>query len=40
VGALGIDVDYAILVKHYGAKPDVSGPEREYSLGELWHHQD
>lgn len=34
VGAFGIDVDYAQLVKHYGPTPDLSGPERKYSPGE------
>src|SRR6201996_1049149 len=34
VGAFGIDVDYAQLVKHYGATPDAVGPERKYSPGE------
>jgi hypothetical protein len=32
IGAFGIDVDYAMLVKHYG-EPGVSGPERKYSPG-------
>jgi len=34
LGAFGIDVDYAQLVKHYGAAPDTAGPERKYSPGE------
>jgi IS1 family transposase len=34
IGAFGIDVDYAMLVKHYGAAPDTAGPERKYSPGE------
>jgi IS1 family transposase len=34
VGAFGIDVDYAQLVKHYGSAADLSGPERKYSPGE------
>jgi IS1 family transposase len=34
VGAFGIDVDYAQLVKHYGPTAGVSGPERKYSPGE------
>jgi IS1 family transposase len=34
LGAFGIDVDYAMLVKHYGPTPDLSGPERKYSPGE------
>jgi IS1 family transposase len=34
LGAFGIDVDYAQLVKHYGPTPDLSGPERKYSPGE------
>jgi IS1 family transposase len=33
VGAFGIDVDYAQLVKHYGATADLAGPERKYSPG-------
>lgn len=33
VGAFGIDVDYAQLVKHYGPTADVAGPERKYSPG-------
>lgn len=33
LGAFGIDVDYAMLVKHYGATPDATGPERKYSPG-------
>jgi IS1 family transposase len=32
IGAFGIDVDYAMLVKHYG-EAGVSGPERKYSPG-------
>jgi IS1 family transposase len=31
-GAFGLDVDYAMLIKHYGETPD-SGPERKYSPG-------
>jgi IS1 family transposase len=34
VGAFGIDVDYAQLVKHYGPTAGVTGPERKYSPGE------
>jgi hypothetical protein len=34
IGAFGIDVDYAMLVKHYGATPDAAGPERKFSPGE------
>ncbi|HKQ45620.1 MAG TPA: DDE-type integrase/transposase/recombinase [Rhizomicrobium sp.] len=34
LGAFGIDVVYAQLVKHYGPTPDSSGPERKYSPGE------
>jgi IS1 family transposase len=34
LGAFGIDVDYAQLVKHYGPTPDLTGPERKYSPGE------
>jgi IS1 family transposase len=34
LGAFGIDVDYAQLVKHYGPTIDVAGPERKYSPGE------
>jgi hypothetical protein len=34
LGAFGIDVDYAQLVKHYGPAPDATGPERKYSPGE------
>jgi IS1 family transposase len=34
VGAFGIDVDYAQLVKHYGPTADLAGPERKYSPGE------
>lgn len=33
VGAFGIDVDYAQLVKHYGATTDLPGPDRKYSPG-------
>jgi IS1 family transposase len=33
VGAFGIDVDYAQLVKHYGSTADLAGPERKYSPG-------
>jgi IS1 family transposase len=33
VGAFGIDVDYAQLVKHYGSTADAAGPERKYSPG-------
>ncbi|HEY0267441.1 MAG TPA: DDE-type integrase/transposase/recombinase [Rhizomicrobium sp.] len=33
VGAFGIDVDYAQLVKHYGPTIDVAGPEQKYSPG-------
>lgn len=31
-GAFGIDIDYAMLIKHYGETPD-SGPEKKYSPG-------
>ncbi len=31
-GAFGLDVDYAMLIKHYGETPD-SGPEKKYSPG-------
>ena len=34
VGAFGIDVDYAQLIKIYGPTPDTVGPERKYSPGE------
>ena len=34
LGAFGIDVDYAQLVKHYGPTIDAAGPERKYSPGE------
>jgi IS1 family transposase len=34
IGAFGIDVDYAQLVKHYGAVPGEASPERKYSPGE------
>ena len=33
IGAFGIDVDYAQLVKHYGESGNVAGPERKYSPG-------
>jgi IS1 family transposase len=33
VGAFGIDVDYAQLVKHYGESANAGGPERKYSPG-------
>ena len=33
IGAFGIDVDYAQLVKHYGSTVDLAGPERKYSPG-------
>lgn len=33
VGAFGIDVDYAQLVKHYGESANGAGPERKYSPG-------
>jgi hypothetical protein len=33
MGAFGIDVDYAQLVKHYGPTADLAGPERKYSPG-------
>jgi IS1 family transposase len=32
-GAFGLDVDYAMLVKHYGSTADLAGPERKYSPG-------
>lgn len=32
-GAFGLDVDYAMLVKHYGATIDLAGPDRKYSPG-------
>jgi IS1 family transposase len=31
-GAFGLDVDYAMLIKHYGETPD-AGPEKKYSPG-------
>lgn len=34
VGAFGIDVDYAQLVKHYGPTADLAGPDRKYSPGQ------
>jgi IS1 family transposase len=34
VGAFGIDVDYAQLIKIYGPTIDAAGPERKYSPGE------
>jgi len=34
VGAFGIDVDYAQLIKIYGPTADAAGPERKYSPGE------
>lgn len=34
LGAFGLDVDYAMLVKHYGPTIDAVGPERKYSPGE------
>ena len=34
LGALGIDVDYAQLIKIYGPTIDAAGPERKYSPGE------
>ena len=34
MGAFGIDVDYAQLIKIYGPTPDAAGPERKYSPGE------
>lgn len=34
VGAFGIEVDYAQLVKIYGPTVDAAGPERKYSPGE------
>ena len=33
IGAFGIVVDYAQLVKIYGPTPDAAGPERKYSPG-------
>jgi IS1 family transposase len=36
LGAFGIDVDYAMLVKHYGSTADLTGPERKYSPGECY----
>jgi hypothetical protein len=33
VGAFGIDVDYAQLIKIYGSTADAAGPERKYSPG-------
>jgi IS1 family transposase len=33
IGAFGIDVDYAQLVKHYGESGNAAGPERKYSPG-------
>jgi len=33
VGAFGVDVDYAQLVKHYGPTADLPGPDRKYSPG-------
>jgi len=33
IGAFGIDVDCAQLVKHYGESGNVAGPERKYSPG-------
>ena len=33
IGAFGIDVDYAQLVKHYGESSNAAGPERKYSPG-------
>jgi len=32
-GAFGLDVDYAMLVKHYGPTADLLGSERKYSPG-------
>lgn len=32
-GAFGLDVDYAMLIKHYGPTADLQGPERKYSPG-------
>jgi IS1 family transposase len=34
IGAFGIDVDYAQLIKIYGPTADAAGPERKYSPGE------
>jgi len=34
LGAFGIDVDYAQLIKIYGPTADAIGPERKYSPGE------
>lgn len=34
LGAFGIDVDYAQLIKIYGPTTDLAGPERKYSPGE------
>jgi hypothetical protein len=34
LGAFGIDVDYAQLIKIYGPTADAAGPERKYSPGE------
>jgi IS1 family transposase len=34
LGAFGIDVDYAQLIKIYGPTIDAAGPERKYSPGE------
>jgi len=34
LGAFGIDVDYAQLIKIYGPTADAVGPERKYSPGE------
>jgi len=34
LGAFGIDVDYAQLIKIYGPTADLAGPERKYSPGE------
>lgn len=31
--AFGADIDYAMLVKHYGPTADAGGPERKYSPG-------
>jgi IS1 family transposase len=33
LGAFGVDVDYAQLVKHYGPTSEIAGPERKYSPG-------
>ena len=33
LGAFGIDVDYALLIKHYGASLE-TGPEHKYGPGE------